>query len=107
MKIWGEIFKWLGVEIVIPPSLPILFEVFKASARNVKIRSGFVLIWHASLWAIWRARNKALFADGFFSPLDIVENIKVSSWKWSLLRLKLSPSLFYEWCLDPGDCLLR
>jgi hypothetical protein len=37
MKVWQEIFKWLGVEIVIPPSLPILFEVLKASARNGKI----------------------------------------------------------------------
>jgi hypothetical protein len=94
MKVWCEIFKWLGVEIVIPPSLTILFDVLKASARNAKIRRGFVLIWHASLWAIWGARNRALFADGLFSPLEIVDNIKVSSWKWSMLRLKLAPSLF-------------
>jgi hypothetical protein len=81
MKIWCEIFKWLGVEIVIPPSLITLFEVLKESARNAKIRSGFVLIWHASLWSIWRARNSSMFADGFHSPLEIVENIKVLSWK--------------------------
>jgi hypothetical protein len=54
-----------------------------------------------------RARNKALFAEGLFSPSEIVENIKVSSWKWSMLRMKLAPSMFYEWCWDPGDCLLR
>jgi hypothetical protein len=89
------------------PSLTILFDVLKASARNAKIRRGFVLICHASLWAIWGARNRALFADGLFSPLEIVDNIKVSSWKWSMLRLKLAPSLFYEWSWDPGDCLLR
>jgi hypothetical protein len=44
MKVWQEIFRWLGVEIVIPSSLTILFEVLKASARNGKIRKGFVLI---------------------------------------------------------------
>jgi hypothetical protein len=81
MKIWCEIFKWLGVEIVIPPSLITLFEVLKESARNAKIRSGFVLIWHASLWSIWRARNSFMFVDGFHPPLEIVENIKVLSWK--------------------------
>jgi hypothetical protein len=107
MKVWQEIFKWLGVEIVIPPSLLILFDVFKASARNVKIRKGFVLIWHASLWAIWKARNGAIFANGCFAPLEIVESIKVLSWKWSMSRLKISPCLFYEWTWDPGDCLLQ
>jgi hypothetical protein len=44
MKVWREIFKWLGVEMVIPPSLLILFKVLKASARNIKIRKGFVMI---------------------------------------------------------------
>jgi hypothetical protein len=107
MKVWQEIFRWLGVEIVIPSSLTILFEVLKASARNGKIRKGFVLIWHASLWAIWKARNEANFANGRFATLDIVESIKVSSWKWSMSRLKIIPCLFYEWTWDPGDCLLR
>jgi hypothetical protein len=107
MKVWSEIFKWLGVEIVIPPSLVTLFEVFLESARKAKMRSGFVLIWHASLWSMWRARNNSMFADGSFSPMEIVDNIKVVSWKWSLSRLKLFPCLFYEWSWDPGDCLLR
>jgi hypothetical protein len=31
----------------------------------------------------------------------------VLSWKWSLSRLKLAPCLYYEWCWNPGDCLLR
>jgi hypothetical protein len=107
MMVWGEIFKWVGVEIIIPPSLPSLFEMIKGSGRNSKIRSGLVLIWHSSIWAIWKARNRAIFADGFFISNEIVDNIKVLSWKWSLSRLKLAPCLYYEWCWNPGDCLLR
>jgi hypothetical protein len=107
MKVWGEIFKWLGFSLVIPPSLSSLFELFEGSARNAKIRSGFLLIWHATIWTIWKARNKAIFATGVFSPTAIVEDIKVLSWKWSLARLKTAPCMFYEWTWDPGDCLLR
>jgi hypothetical protein len=107
MKVWRDIFTWLGVEVVNPPSLTILFEVLNVSARNSKIQKGFVLIWHASLWAIWKARNGAIFANGSFTPSEIVENIKVLSWKWSMSRLKLTPCLFYEWTSDPKDCLLR
>jgi hypothetical protein len=105
--VWGEIFKWLGISIIISPSLPLLFEMVKGAARNAKIRRGYLLIWHASLWSIWKARNCAIFATGIFSPRAIVEEIKVVSWKWSLVRLKVSPCMFYEWTWDPGDCLLR
>jgi hypothetical protein len=107
MKIWCEVFKWLGVEIVIPPSLIILYEIVKESSRNTKIRRGMVLIWHTTLWCIWKARNSSIFANGSFNPVEIVENIKVVSWKWSMIRLKLFPCLFYEWTWDPGNCLLH
>jgi hypothetical protein len=107
MWVWGEIFKWIGVTIVIPPSLLVLFELVKEAARNAKIRKGFLLIWHASLWIIWRARNSSIFAIGTFSPRAIVEEIKVVSWKWCLARLKVTPFMYYEWIWDPGDCLLH
>jgi hypothetical protein len=97
MWVWGEVFKWLGVSIVIPPSISSLFELVKGPARNGKIRRGFLLIWHASLWYIWKARNSAIFASGILSPRVIVEEIKKLSWKWSLARIKMVPCLFYEW----------
>ncbi|MCI14470.1 pantothenate synthetase [Trifolium medium] len=97
MMVWYEVFRWLGMVIVIPPSLFILFEVLRGSARNVKLRQGFLMIWHATLWCIWKARNSSIFANGSFVPKVIVDEIKVMSWKWCLTRMKLSPCLFYEW----------
>jgi hypothetical protein len=107
MLVWLEIFKWIGVSFTIPPTIASLFDLVKGAAWNLKIRKGFVLIWHATLWSIWKARNNAIFASGIFNPRLIVEEIKMVSWKWSLARLKLAPCLFYEWSWDPGDCLLR
>ncbi|GAU26540.1 hypothetical protein TSUD_361730 [Trifolium subterraneum] len=79
MLVWSEIFKWLGVLVIIPPSLSSLFE----------------------------ARNASLFANGSFNPKVIADDIKILSWKWSLARVKMSPCMFYEWTWDPGDCLQR
>jgi hypothetical protein len=59
--------------------------------RNAKIRSGYVLIWHTTLWALWKARNNAIFKDVTFNPVEIIDSIKVVSWKWSLSRLKVAP----------------
>ncbi|GAU26541.1 hypothetical protein TSUD_361750 [Trifolium subterraneum] len=66
MMVWYDVFRWLGVVLVIPPSMLLLFE----------------------------ARNNALFANGIFNPKVIVEEIKVLSWKWCLARTKLSPCIF-------------
>jgi hypothetical protein len=97
----------LGVVIVIPPNLAVLFEVFRSAAKNKKIRQGFLMIWHATIWSIWKMRNNTIFAEGIYNPKELVDAIKVLSWKWSLARLKLMPCLFYEWTWDPGDCLMR
>ncbi|GAU21872.1 hypothetical protein TSUD_33690 [Trifolium subterraneum] len=107
LRVWYGIFRWLGVVIVAPPSLMLLFKVMKGAARGKKTRSGFFMIWHATIWCIWKAQNKSIFDNDSFIPDDIVENIKVVSWKWSLARMKTSPCMFYEWNWDPGECLLR
>ncbi|GAU38142.1 hypothetical protein TSUD_145190 [Trifolium subterraneum] len=65
------------------------------------------MIWHTTLWCIWKARNSAIFTNSSFIPDVIVDDIKVLSWKWSLERVKMSPCMFYEWTRDPGNCLLR
>jgi hypothetical protein len=107
MLVWSNIFKWLGVSIVIPPSLVTLLDILLGAARNRNIRRGFIMIWHATLWSIWKARNNAIFANGVFIPASVIDNIKVLSWKWCLSRLKVTPCLYYEWIWDPGDCLMR
>jgi hypothetical protein len=64
MKVWSEIFKWLDILIVIPPLIASLFEIVKEATRNAKIHRGFLLIWHTTLWSIWKARNRTIFATG-------------------------------------------
>jgi hypothetical protein len=107
MLVWYELFRWLGVVIVIPPTLHVLFEMVRSSAKIKKVRQGFLMIWHATLWTIWKTRNSNIFTNWSFNPKKMVDDVKVLSWKWSLARLKIPPCLFYEWHWDPGDCLVR
>jgi hypothetical protein len=106
-KVWYEIFKWLGLVVVMPPNILSLFACVSDAARSNKVRSGFLLVWHTVLWYLWRARNDDIFNGVKKGVVDTVEDIKVLSWKWSVDRLKISPCLFYEWIWDPGDCFLR
>jgi hypothetical protein len=107
MVVWYALFRWIGVVIVMPESIATCFEILRGAAKNKTLRQGFMLIWHAAIWSIWKARNNAIFANEVVNPYALVEEIKVVSWKWSLTRLKLKPCLFYEWVWDPGDCLSR
>jgi hypothetical protein len=107
MVVWYEIFKWLDVVVVIPPNLFHLYDCVSEAAKNKRIRKGFRLVLHTVIWSIWRARNNFIFNNVVTAPLDLVEEIKVLSWRSSADRLKISPCLYYEWSWEPGICFER
>jgi hypothetical protein len=96
MAVWYKIFNWLGVVIVMPPNLFTLFDCVSESTRNSKMRRGFRLVWHSVIWLLWKARNDVIFNNTVEDLLEIVERVKILSWKWSVERLKISPCLYYE-----------
>jgi hypothetical protein len=102
MTVWKAIFRWLGLVIVLPPNLFLLFDCFLGAAGNKHTRHGYYLIWHATVWAIWCSRNKVIFSNGVIDPGEVVDKIKVLSWRWGMSRHKIPICLFYEWCWDPG-----
>jgi hypothetical protein len=104
-KVWNAVFRWLGVTFVLPPDLFILLACFIAAAPTKKMVKGFALIWHATVWAIWRSRNEISFANGAVDLIKVVDEIKLQSWRWGLSRRNIPICLFYEWCWDPGLCL--
>ncbi|CAJ2636054.1 unnamed protein product [Trifolium pratense] len=105
--VWYEIFKWLGVVIVMSFNLFHLYDCLCDAASSKKSRNGFRLVWHSVIWSIWKARNNKVFNGIVMDPLEIVDEVKVISWKWSVDRLKISPCLFYEWTWEPGICFNR
>jgi hypothetical protein len=96
MFVWYEVFRWLGVVLVMPPSIFQLFDCLSVSAKNIKMRRGYRLVWHTAIWTIWNARNNFIFDKVKKELMEIVEDIKVMSWRWSADRLKIPPCLYYE-----------
>jgi hypothetical protein len=93
-SIWLDVFRWLGVSVVMPADLSTLFGYFVGLARSKKARRGFMLVWHTTLWQIWRSRKEVIFNNKVMNAADCVEEIKVLSWKWSAHKLKILPCLF-------------
>jgi hypothetical protein len=103
-RVWTDIFRWLGVIIIMPPSVPVLFQYLLGFAKGKKTRNGFMLVWHTTIWLIWRLRNDVIFNNSAKVAAECVEEIKVLSWKWSAQKLKITPCLYYEWVWDPDIC---
>ena len=56
---------------------------------------------------LWKVRNDKIFNEIIYEIDEIVEEIKVLSWRWMLSRTNTPTCLFYEWSWDPSYCLSR
>lgn len=105
--IWRKVFDWLGVNFITPQDLLVHFACSSDEVNSRRLRKAFWLIWHATLWMIWKERNARIFKNQMRSFDEVVDDIKAVSWFWSLSRLRIASCLFYEWCWNPRECLYR
>jgi hypothetical protein len=103
--VWREVCNWLNLNIIIPPNLYILFLCFVGGAAGKRERKGFLLVWHTTLWFLWKTRNGLIFKNVFKIPKQVVDEIMVTSWRWSVHRLNIAPCLLYEWQRHLRYCL--
>jgi len=61
----------------ITPNLFVHFDCWTEEVKPVKLKRGYMFIWHATIWTIWRARNNIIFNNGVAEIVDLIEKIKV------------------------------
>jgi hypothetical protein len=104
--VWMEIFSWLDVPFYLPHNLFSILHFFM-EVGSKKGRKGMIMITAAVLWSLWRCRNAVLFDNGTGTVSELVEAVKVLSWKWWMSRTNPAPCMFYEWRAEPRLCMLR
>jgi len=105
--VWLKLMLWLDCLFLSPPNLFIHWECWSVRGRNKKVKKGLWLIWHTTIWVLWKARNDTIFNGQTFEVDELVEEIKVLSWRWLLHRTHSLSCLFYEWSWNPMFCLGR
>ena len=98
---------WLGINFITPPNLFTHFACWSEEAKPRRLQKGFWLVWHATLWMIWKERNARIFNNQAKEFDEVVDDVKTVSWFWALSRLRIASCLFYEWCWNPRECLNR
>lgn len=107
LLIWHKVFDWLGINFITPHNLLTHFACWGEEVHPRRLRKAFWLVWHASLWMIWKERNAWIFNNHLKCVEEVVDEVKAVSWYWALSRLRISSCLFYEWCWNPKECLNR
>ena len=79
------------------------WECWSGGISNKKIRKGLRMIWQAAIWVMWKARNDTIFNAVVTRWDEVVDEIKVLSWKWLLGIRKVQPCLFYKWVWSPRE----
>jgi len=105
--IWREDLNWLEFNFITPHNLFTHFEGWNSEANSKRLKKGAWMIWHATIWMIWKERNVRIFTYDRKEAEEIVDEIKAISRFWALSRLRIASFLFYEWTWNPRECLNR
>jgi hypothetical protein len=92
--VWYRVTRLLGIEFVSPDSIMQVFESFSRLGVRRRVRLGMILVWHVVVWTIRTFRNDNI---GGSSTIDnLVDKVKLSSWKWFLGKNPGNHCSFYE-----------
>jgi hypothetical protein len=105
--VWIKLMTWLNCLFISPPNLFVHWDCWHGGERNKNARKGMGVIWLATIWILWKARNDKVFNDINVEVDAIVDEVKVTAWKWVLGRMCIPVCLLYEWMWDPRWCLRR
>jgi len=88
-SVWYYIFKWVGGhKSCLSCKWSHLPYYFSTGSPNKKHQKRLTIIWHATARKIWKARNKIIFSSKSPVVEQIVEEIKITWWRWFLGRKK-------------------
>jgi len=104
--LWSHVLQWLGLSAVLPGDSRHHLLQFTDMAGLPKVTYSFLkIIWFATVWAIWKERNRRVFQNVAGDSPSIVDIVKLNSFLW----LKVSQTSFsysyHEWWKNPLPCM--
>ncbi|CAJ2643768.1 unnamed protein product [Trifolium pratense] len=105
-QIWKGIFVWLNVDFIPYEVCWQHFISFGALVKNKSYAKARHVIWLATTWSLWRARNNIMFRGDVINLQSLINQIIYISWFWFVGRIASKSSLvFSDWCKDPLSCI--
>ncbi|KAF5810534.1 putative reverse transcriptase zinc-binding domain-containing protein [Helianthus annuus] len=96
--IWWNIMAWIRIKFPLDVSnLKDLFSYIKSNPGGRVWKRCVNLIASATVWCIWKARNKKVFEGVFIPVSSVVDQIKEESFGWACSRSSLRRPVWGNW----------
>jgi hypothetical protein len=105
-SIWALVHSWIDIPMVAYTTLRDHFVQFSFLAGGSRARRSFLqLIWLACVWVVWTERNHRLFRGSASSPHQMLDKIKLFSFRWLKATNVTLASNYHSWWSSPMLCL--
>jgi hypothetical protein len=105
-SLWALVHSWIDIPEVEYTSLRDHFVQFTFLAGASRARRSFLqLIWLACVWVVWTERNHRLLRGSASSPNQLLEKIKLFSFRWLKATNVTLVSNYHSWWSSPLLCL--
>jgi hypothetical protein len=102
----SDFISWLGITWVSPDNAISVASQFCGAHDFCKnIRTSLQVIWLASIWSIWKARNNRVFNGTTITVDRLNFSIKVHALWWFKARKKGFCFILDHWMLNPKTCI--
>ncbi|RHN73183.1 putative transcription regulator mTERF family [Medicago truncatula] len=104
--LWKHIKSWIGVYSVDPQQVTDHFYQFVHSSIAYTPRRSFLhLVWLCCMWVLWTERNHILFTNKTITTVQLVEKMKMYSFRWLKAKNVCFPFGYHMWWQNPLACL--
>lgn len=105
-SVWNVIVNWLGVVTVMPNDVQWHFIQFSLLGGVSRSKHSILqVIWFATMWEIWKERNNRIFNAKVSSVIQVVDKIKLLTYKWLKVKFVTLPFNYHGWWLSPFTLL--
>ncbi|GAU51437.1 hypothetical protein TSUD_413370 [Trifolium subterraneum] len=105
-SLWALVCSWIDMTSVESTSLWDHFVQFVSSAGGSRARRSFLqLIWLACVWVVWTERNHRLFRGPASSSQQLLDKIKLFTFRWLKTTSATLLSNYHSWWSSPLLCM--
>lgn len=104
--VWMECLRWWGVHSALHNNCKFHFFQFMGLLGTSKeISRLWMVVWYTTIWEIWKFRNGRMFTEAEINITELLERIKLQSWRWVSARSKTFCYPLSCWFDSPGECV--
>jgi len=104
--VWHRIYQWLGISFTAPASVTAHFHQFGHLAGLPRVTYSYLtVIWHASVWTIWKEWNNRIFNQRYGELDQLADSIKLLSFSWLNAKMPTLAFNYNDWWRHPLICM--